>query len=165
MFRSTERVSEGSDAGHRVGLALALVLLAASGCSGEERLTKGGYEEAVRAEYANVQAAFESTRGASDSELAARIEDAERALRHAAEVLEAKEPPEQVEEENGELVEGMREYAAQLDRLARAVGEGDDLALERFNRGIAQNEAVEQMAEAAEEMKFMGYDLGRIAEE
>jgi hypothetical protein len=46
-----------------------------------------------------------------------------------------------------------------------AAERGDAAAVERFNKEIANNEAVGRMAEAAEEMKFKGYDLGRIAEE
>jgi 4-hydroxyphenylpyruvate dioxygenase-like putative hemolysin len=142
-----------------------LVVLAASGCRGEERLTKGAYEERVRAEYSGVQEAFASTRGTSGESLAGKVRDAQRALRNAAEALEAAEPPEQVEEENEELVEGMRAYAKQLDAIADAASAGNDALIGGFSTSLATNRAVEQMAEAAEEMKFKGYDLGAIAEE
>ena len=70
-----------------------------------------------------------------------------------------------VEEENEEIVEGLREYANDLDELREAVVSGNAAAVERFNAEIGQNPAVERIAEAAEEMKFKGYDLGPIAEE
>jgi hypothetical protein len=59
----------------------------------------------------------------------------------------------------------MREYADDLDELRRAAQSGDAEAVALFNAGIPQNAAVRKIAEAAEEMKFEGYDLGRIAEE
>ena len=137
-----------------------------AGCSGEEdRLTKGQYEQKVRNVYSGVQAAFESTRDARGSQLAVRIDNARQKLVTAAEQLESVEPPKEVEEENEELVEGMREYAESLDDVRAAAERNDGDAIGRFNLGLADNAAVERMAEAAEEMKFKGYDLGRIAEE
>jgi uncharacterized protein YicC (UPF0701 family) len=156
-------MSRSTDA--RAALAvLGAVLLA--GCSGEEdRLTKGQYEQKVRSVYSGVQAAFESTRDADGSQLAARIEQAREELLSAAGELESVEPPVAVEEETEELVEGMREYAESLDGVRAAAERNDSVAIGQFNLGLDDNEAVEQMAEAAEEMKFKGYDLGRIAEE
>jgi uncharacterized protein YicC (UPF0701 family) len=153
-------------AGLRAGLALAVVsaALVAGGCS-EGRLSKSAYEQAVRSEYTGVQSAFASTRDSSGKELAARLQAAQNALRSAADALEASEPPEQVEEENEELVEGMREYAEQIEALIDAARNGRHAVIDRFNERIVSNEAIEQMAEAAEEMKFKGYDLGAIAEE
>jgi hypothetical protein len=144
-----------------VGLAAALL----AGCGGEDRLTKPEYEQKVRSEYAKVQAAFQATAGAPTKELAARIGEAQSRLRAAAEALEGVEPPEDVEREHEELVEGMREYAEDLDGLLEGVEKGDATAIETFNESIPRNEAIERMAEAAEEMKFKGYDLGQIAEE
>jgi gas vesicle protein len=156
-------MSRSTDAGAAVA-ALAAVLLA--GCSGEEdRLTKSQYEQKVRSVYSGVQAAFESTRDADGSQLARRIEQARQELLSAAGELESIEPPAAVEEETEELVEGMREYAESLDGVRAAAERNDSVAIGQFNLGLDDNEAVEQMAEAAEEMKFKGYDLGRIAEE
>jgi hypothetical protein len=149
-----------------VGLAvMAAGTVVAAGC-GSDRLSKREYEQKVRAEYADVQTAFRAT-GASIGrpDLAAKIEDAQEQLREAAEALEGVEPPEEVEEENEELVEGFREYADDLDPLRDAAERGDQRAIEAFNDAIGDNEAVGRIAEAAEEMRFKGYDLGQIAEE
>jgi hypothetical protein len=143
----------------------ALAALALAGCDEGERLSKSQYEETVRSAYANVQEAFRNTNVTSTKLLAARVETAQGELRSAADELEASEPPKAVEEEAEELVEGMREYADDLDGLREAAERGDRASIEKFNSGIAHNEAVERMAEAAEEMKFKGYDLGPIAEE
>jgi predicted TIM-barrel fold metal-dependent hydrolase len=134
-----------------------------AGC-GSDRLSKDDYEQKVRSEYADVQQAFLATRGAAGDQLAARIEHAQGELREAADGLEER-APEEVEEENEGLVEGMREYAKELDELREAAENEDQQAIEAFNERIPENDAVEQIAEAAEEMKFKGYDLGAIAEE
>ena len=166
--RSTRRPIRWREVGLRAGLALPLAAAFASlgiaGCN-EGRLTKGAYEQKVQSEYTTIQSAFEATRGTSGKQLAARLDAARKALLATAEQLEAGEPPEQVEEENEELVEGMREYAEQLEPLVEAARSGRQGVIDRFNSKLGTNEAVEQMAEAAEEMKFKGYDLGAIAEE
>jgi chromosome segregation ATPase len=143
----------------------ALATLSLMGCGGDGRLSKSDYEQRVRSVYANVQEAFRKTNVTSTKLLHDRVEEAQGELRSAAVELEEIEPPEKVEEETDELVEGMREYADDLDELREAAERGDRSAVEAFSSRVAQNEAVERMAEAAEEMKFKGYDLGPIAEE
>jgi phosphoglycolate phosphatase-like HAD superfamily hydrolase len=147
--------------------ALATVgTLALAGCGGEQRLSKTEYEQKVRAEYAHVLDAFRATGTAFGKPgLADKITRAQAQLREAADALAGAEAPADVEKENEEIVEGMREYADDLDQLRDAAEQGDLRAIEGFNDRIAKNEAVEQIAEAAEEMKFKGYDLGQIAEE
>ncbi len=113
-----------------------------------------------------MQQAFQNA-GASfgQSNLAQKIANAQEQLRDAAEALEQVEPPEDVEEENEEIVEGLRKYADDLDELHEAAERNDLQAIEAFTEGIANNEAIEQIAEAAEEMKHKGYDVGLIGEE
>jgi chromosome segregation ATPase len=143
--------------------ALAALLLA--GCGDSGRSSKSDYEQRVRSIYADIQEAFQKTNVTSTTLLADRIEAAQGTLRSSADELEEIEPPEQVEEETEELVEGMREYADDLDELHEAAVRGDRAPVEAFTSGVAKNEAVKRMAEAAEEMKFKGYDLGPIADE
>jgi prephenate dehydrogenase len=132
---------------------------------GEERFSKPEYERLVRSSYADVQRAFRATNVPSLELLGRRVAAAQAALRRSADRLEDAEPPTEVEEENEELVEGLRDYAEQLDELRAAVARGDRAAIRRFNSSLANNEAIERIAEAAEEMKREGYDLGPIAEE
>jgi rubrerythrin len=119
----------------------------------------------VRSAYGKVQQAFRETNVASTKELAVRVEAAQKQLREAATKLENVQPPADVEAENRQIVEGMRTYAEDLDQLRNAAARGDTRTIEDFNARIAQNESVKQIAEAAERMKFKGYDLGPIAEE
>ncbi len=151
----------------RTALVLALAALVA-GCAGggdEEPLTKRAYEQKVRTLYAGIQGAFQATRGVPREQLPERIEAAQDELRDASDELDDIEPPEEVAFENRELVEGMRAYAEDLDELREAAERQDAAAIQRFNERLPTNRNVERIAEAAEEMKFKGYDLGPIAEE
>jgi hypothetical protein len=147
-------------------LALVVGVLLASGCGGEQRLTKAQYEKHVRAVYGEVRAAFRATRDVKGAALAERISTASTKLRIASQQLEARfEPPKQVEEHNEELAEGMLALSVELDGLVQALDRGDRRALQRYNARIPRNTEIERMAEAAEEMKFMGYNLGVLAQE
>ena len=119
----------------------------------------------MRSDYANVQEAFRNTNVQSTKLLATRVAEAQTELRRAAADLDKTKPPSDVEKENKQLLEGMRDYADDLDELRQAAERNDAAGVQKFNQAIAQNAAVRQMAEAAEEMKFEGYDLGPIAEE
>ena len=143
-------------------LPAALVL---AGCAGDGRLSKAEYEETVRSAYGEVQQAFRETNVASTKELAVRVEAAQEQLRQAADRLEGVEPPKEVAKENEEVVEGMRAYADDLEELREVAEKGDQQAIDAFNARLGENEAIGQIAEAAEEMKFKGFDLGDIAEE
>ena len=131
----------------------------------DEPLSKRAYEEKVWSAYPEVQSAFRQTQGASGTELADRVERAQDTLREAADELEGVKPPVFVAPEHRQLVEGMREYADDLDELRVAIEAGDSAAVERFTAGIPRNRAIQKIAEAAEEMRNEGYDLGPIAEE
>jgi hypothetical protein len=130
-----------------------------------EPLTKQEYGAQVSAAYADVRNAFAATRGASGSTLAARVADAQVALREAADTLEELDPPEDAEEPNDALVAGMRRYADDLDTLREAARRGDAAFQERFNSGVAQNAAVQQMAAAAQELEARGYEVEGLGED
>ena len=144
-------------------VALAAVLLIPRGGGGA--LSKPEYEQKVRAAYADVQEAFQKTNVTSTKLLAARVGEAQSELRRAADELDDEKAPGDIANENDQLVEGMREYADDLEELRLAAERDDAAGVQRFNQSIPQNPAVMQMAEAAEEMKFEGYDLGPISEE
>ena len=147
-------------------LALVVGALLASACGGEKRLTKAQYERQVRAVYSEVREAFQATRGVSGAALVRKIDAASTELRIAAQQLETRfEPPAEVEEHNEELAEGMLAYSARAPPLAAAVERGDRTALQRFNEQIPRHTEIARMAEAAEEMKYMGYNLGVIGQE
>ena len=86
-----------------------------AGC-GEGRLSKAEYEQKLQSEYAGVQQAFQATAASfGQTDLTDKIGDAQEQLRDAAASLEHVEPPKEIEEENEEIVEGLREYADDLD--------------------------------------------------
>lgn len=146
-------------------LPLLLFALLLAGCSGGGELSKAEYAETVRSSYAEVQEAFQRTNVPSLEELPGRVEEAQQALRQAADELEETEPPSDVAAEHAQIVEGMRAYAEDLDRLRNAAERGDQATIDDFNARIATNRSVVLIASAAEQMKFKGYDLGPIAEE
>jgi hypothetical protein len=142
-----------------------LGVLALAAC-GDERLSKSEYEQKLQSEYAGVQQAFQATAASfGQPDLAGKIGDAQEKLRGAAESLEHVEPPKEVEEENEEIVEGLREYADDLDDVRDAAERNDLKTITAFTDRIADNEAINRIAEAAEEMKHKGYDVGAIGEE
>ena len=146
-------------------VALLLLVVVAASCSGDDgRLTKAEYAEKVRTVYADVQEVFARTNVAPD-ELAERVADAQDELRDAADELEDIRPPDDVVAEHDQIVEGLRAYAEDLDRLRNAAERGDERTIADFNSRVAENDSVVRIAEAAESMKFKGYDLGQIAEE
>jgi predicted nuclease with TOPRIM domain len=143
--------------------ATAFVLVS---CAGDnERLSKPEYEEKVRTVYAEVQEAFRQTNVPEQEELADRVEDAQEELRDAAGELEDVDPPDEVEAENAQIAESMRTYADDLETLRQAAEDGDSTAIASFNSRVATNDAIVAMMEAAERLKFKGYDVGDIAEE
>ena len=152
------------------GALLAAVLLVAAlvlpgrGAGGPEQLSKPEYEREVRSAYAEVQAAFSAARpGAHD--LVDRLADAEMSLRLASASLASVRSPGDVTQEHRRLVAGLELYATDVMRLRAAVARGDEQAIAAFNARIPTSEPVELMAEAAEGMKFKGYDLGQLSED
>ena len=144
---------------------VAAFTLALAACAGDEgRLSKSEYEEKVRSVYAEVQEAFART-DVPIEELADRVGDAQAELREAADELEEVTPPEEAEAANAQIAAGFRLYADELDRLRNAAERGDQPTIDDFNARAAQRESVRQIMEAAESLKFKGYDLGPIAEE
>ncbi|HEX7298418.1 MAG TPA: hypothetical protein VF257_05390 [Solirubrobacteraceae bacterium] len=152
-----------------IGRAAIVVLvgaLALAGCGGKEkekpRLSHAQYERELHAAYGSVREAFRQTRVGSLSELDPKLGAAQAQLRHAAEELESGEPPRDVAHEHEELVEGLREYAEELDEVREAARDGNQQRVAEFNANVGKNEAVEQIAESLEEINHRGYDLGDI---
>ena len=141
--------------------SIAVVLLAACG---EGRLSKSGYEQKVRSAYEDVRVAFRQTNVALDK-LPTRIAAAQAQLREAADELEHAKSPKQVEKQNEELVEGLRAFADDLDGLRKAAERRDTGAVAAFNEGLPKNKEIEQIREAAEEIRGKGYDLGPIGKD
>jgi hypothetical protein len=138
----------------------AIALLA--GCGGQQRLSKTQYEHKVRVVYEHVRQAFRET-NVGQARFAGRVQAAQHELREAADELDSVRPPAGIDEPNHDLAEGMREYAADLDPLLKAAAARDTKAIDRFNAQLPQNEAIDRIAEAAEEIRLKGYDLGPIA--
>jgi len=143
-----------------------LTALALAGCAVEDgRLSKEEYEAKVQSVYAEVQEAFAQTNVPDLDELADRVAAAQDELREAAGELDDITPPEEAQAANAQIAEGFRLYADELERLRNAAERGDQRTIDDFNAHVAERQSVRQIMEAAEAMKFKGYDLGPIAEE
>ena len=139
---------------------LVLLVLGALRACGSDRLSKAEYEQVVRSNFTGVQQAFRATRVDRPEDLPPRVEAAQDQLRGAAERLAWIEPPEKVESEHEALVNGMREYARDLDELREAAERGDAGSVRRFNTAIARNHAIAQMAGAVRDLEHKGYEIG-----
>lgn len=155
----------------RIALAAAFLLgvtalVAAPRVLAPDPLAKPAYEERVRAAYVPIQQAFAATDVRNPALLPGRLDAAVVELRTSAATLGLTQPPAEVAHLHASLVRGMGTLADELERVATDSRRlGTRTAVTAYNEAIATDPAVVAIAEAAETMKFMGYDLGRIAEE
>lgn len=141
-------------------------VLAAPSLLEPDRLSKPEYEQRVRDAYTPVQRAFAATAVARPELVPARLDAALVQLRVSAYELARTPPPVEVAHLHETLVDGMRSLADELEEVSTVTRRSGSLAaITAYNDEIATDPAVVAIAEAAETMKFMGYDLGRIAEE
>jgi hypothetical protein len=146
-------------------LAALVGAVALAGCGGAKekaRLSHAQYERQVRSAYGSVRAAFRETRVGSLTELDPKLGAAQAQLRHAADTLESAEPPRDIDKPHEELVEGLRDYAHELDAVRQAVRDGNRGRIADFNARVGKDEAVGRIAESLDEMNHHGYDLGDI---
>lgn len=128
---------------------------------GVRKVSKAQYERTVRASWGRVRRAFLATKVRRG--LAARVAAAQAELRRAAETLDAIEAPPAVSHLNDQLVEGLRGYADELDVVREAAERNERGRIAAFNAKVAASVPVSLIAEAAEEMRYKGYNLGPIA--
>ena len=137
---------------------------ALAGCGGQARLSKQEYEQQVRAVYSDVQQVFRAT-NVDNGRLGPRLAAAQRELDEAARALLALKAPQEVVAQTAAIATGLQRFAADLAVLRRELAAGVPGAVDRFNASLRNNEAIEQISEAAEQLKFSGYDLGDLAED
>lgn len=142
-------------------------LLSSAGCQSDELLTKGAYEKKVQAVGSDLIGALRatSTRLESAPKLAERIATVRGEISSAADQLDGLEPPMEIEENNHELVEALRDYTGELTRPLEAARKGNLSAVRRFNAALSSNESVNRIQETLEEMTRKGYDLGILAKD
>lgn len=156
------RVSLIAGAAALVIVASALIYREAAAPAEPARpVSKAQYELALQAVYADVQNAFRAT-NVAPSLLAARVAAAQKELRRAAQRLEALQPPRAVRGENLVIAAALEEYAADLESVRLAAASGNAQRIAEFSANISNNLAIRKIAEAAEEMRLKGYDVGRI---
>lgn len=115
-------------------LAASLLVLAA--CGGGDTVSREEFEQEVGEAQEDVQAELEELRGSdSAAELEERAADAADAIRERADELADVEAPEEVQDEQEQLVARYRELADQLEQDLEGLDEEDvDGALEQLEQ-------------------------------
>lgn len=152
----------------RLLLVVSVAFLAGCGGGGDQ-LSKQDYQQELDGARTELEASFEELgtelqKAASDSgsldQAAEQVGQIQDDLRSTADDLDDTTPPEEVEQANDDLVEGLRTLADDLDSFKEAVESGD-LGKIRDEAGNLEGlESGKQISEAAEEFEKQGYEFG-----
>jgi hypothetical protein len=143
--------------------ALAVVV---AGCGGGERLSKAAYTArlaAVGEEFMDtaeeVFSAPELQSPKSLKEAADKIREGADVIAGAADDLDAINPPEAAEEGHDLLIEGLREFADDLEGFADDAEDGDIEAIEEFNDELMNDRlpSVQKINDALEKLSLAGF--------
>jgi hypothetical protein len=143
--------------------AAAAAALVLTGClTSGPRLTQREYENEMQALTRDMEAdmaAMQSLAAPPSPESFVQIlEAASDALRNAADEMDGMNPPEEIDEAHGNLVDSFEEVADVLDEAAEQADDGDfDGAISEMNEG---EDAARRMTEAIREIRTAGYYIG-----
>jgi hypothetical protein len=146
----------------KLALLLAAVALVA-GCGGSGRLSKAKFEERIQNDGALVQQAVAKIRSKTSlTSLAKQVALAEKAVKQAADNLDAAKPPADAEADVSAIVAGLRAIDVQLVKLQQAAKKGDRLAAGSAAQSIQGAPEVKAARKAAADLRKKGYDIGAI---
>lgn len=142
--------------------ALSALALVAVGCGGADEASTEEFEQEARSAQQQVEAAIADVEGAaSNGDASERFSDAADELRSQAEELEEADAPEGAQDEQQELVAGMRQLADELDEASDAAREGGVRALVgELDRGDL--DALERIQRAIEGLREEGFDVEQL---
>lgn len=152
----------------RAFVLAAAVVLMASGCGGESRLTKAEYERRVNQIGQQLTDTLERTFSAPEFQNPSSLKQAADVLRQgqndmedAADRLDDVSPPEEIQSIHDRFVKGIRDFAKDFGRFAEATEKGDLAALQRFSQQISDESLPSMIAvnRATEALKAQGYDI------
>jgi hypothetical protein len=145
-------------------LTIAAVALLAGCGGGSDRLSKAQFEQRIQADGMTVQKAVTKIKAdpASLGALAKQVAAAERAVKVAADDLDAAKPPEDAAAGVKTIVHGLRAIGVQLKKLQVAAKNGDPLAAQAAVAAIQGSPEVRAAQRAATSLKKKGYDIGII---
>jgi hypothetical protein len=141
-------------------LALAgAVVLSAAGCGGggsDEPLTKAEYERQMSTIGKSLTDSLNSLGSATSADAAAtQLTKLQGELEDAADEMDAITPPERVQAEHAQLVDGVREFGEELDPLIGKLEDGDLQAL----AGVQSLAGIAAIQKASSAINGKGFDI------
>jgi hypothetical protein len=147
--------------------ALLAVGLIGTACGGDDRLTKEQYEQEV----SDIGDRFQDTtqevfndpslQNPSDlDEAGATIREGADLFRDAADEFDGLNPPANAEDAHDQLVEGIREFADDLDDAAQSFEDGNLNAMQEIGQKFTEGslDSMRKIQDAIEELQRLGYN-------
>jgi hypothetical protein len=143
----------------RVFAVAAVAVLAA--CGGGGRLSHDAYQHELRSVARPLQAALlrPEAPNATRKQIARRVGEVQRALRRAADRLDALSPPHDADEANAHLVAALRKFAAALDGVRSAALGGTAEAIREANDEARRSPGATELNRAVGELTDAGYQV------
>jgi hypothetical protein len=147
----------------RLLFLVALAVLVAA-CGGSSRLSKAQYQQKIQKDGNAVRtviaAITKSGTSTSFSDFATKVDDAEAAVKKAADDLAAAKPPKDVEADNATVVTALRTIQTGLEKLKKAAGAGGSAAVVAAAAAIESSPQLKAAEKALGDMKAKGYKVG-----
>jgi hypothetical protein len=138
---------------HRAA-ALVVAVLALAACGGGDRLTHDQYERRLDRSLTRLNARIVAL-GANAKALS-QLRDA---LRTTADELDALAAPDDADDANGDLVEGLREFAATVDAEAPTITHARGAEAREALSRLARSQGVKDIQRAEGDLRRAGYSL------
>jgi multidrug efflux pump subunit AcrB len=142
--------------------ALATALLVVAGCGGGGgRLSHDAYQRELRSAARPLQAALLQPQAptAGRTAITRRVDEVQHALRRAARRLDGLRAPEDAEDANARLVDGLRTYAAALDAVRAAALGGSAEAIREALDQVSRGTGASDLRRAVGELADAGYQV------
>jgi hypothetical protein len=152
----------------KVLVPVVAVMLLASSCGGDPRLTKSGYERSVNQIGEQLADTLSTTFSSPElqnpdtlKEAADVIRVGQRNIGDAAGRLDRLNPPDEIESIHKQLAAGFRGFARAFGTFAQATEKGDLAAIQTFNQQVSDRTlpAMVQIQRAIDQLKAKGYDI------
>jgi hypothetical protein len=138
----------------QLALLLGAVALVAGCGGGSNRMSKAEFEQHIQKDGSAIQKAIKGLSSSSSlDDLATNIPPAEKAVKAAADDLDAANPPADAEDATNTIVKALRSIDTKLKQLQAAAKKGDVVAVQSAPEIAAAQQA-------ANELKKKGYKIG-----
>lgn len=156
--------------GRAIGAIAALAVVVAAGCGdsgggGGTQLTKAQYEQQLNSIGATIDSSFSElttmfqSPNPSFDEAADKIAEIQDQMRDQADKLDDVTPPDDVEAEHEQMVEGLRGFADDLEEFRQAVESKSVTAMQDFAESFDTSESAKKIQQAGDSLEKKGYNL------